>query len=165
MTFLASSILLSGANGYTVAITGFSSLSDMTWPCASTMAIFTPWRIPGSTPKITLGPAGADISKCCKLLANTSIASASAARRFSVNKRCSICGRHLSFHKLLAASAKNSRRAAGALASTSKWLIIFSINGASSPSIFRPKTFSWRPRNIANRRWFGSRARLSLCSK
>ena len=61
-----------------------------TLPVASTMAILTPVRIPGSRPIVTLAPAGAAISKSCKFLANTLIASASAFSRNALNSSVSI---------------------------------------------------------------------------
>ena len=165
MVCLASSTLLSGANGYTVAIAKLSSLFLATWPRLSTTAILTPWRIPGSTPKIVFWPAGAAINRCCKLFANTSIAADSAVKRFSVSKRCSICGRHLSNHSFLPSDNKNCWRSLGSAAVKLNAWLICSINGASSPSMAIVSTLSWRPRSIASNLWLGRRAKLSAWSK
>ena len=63
-----------------------------TLPVASTTATLTPVRMPGSSPMVARGPAGAASSRSCRFLANTEIASAS-ARSFSRASRSAVSDR------------------------------------------------------------------------
>ena len=77
-------------------------------PVGSTTAAFTPVRMPGSSPKVALGPAGAASNKSRKLLAKTLMASISAASRKRSFKSRSIRVNSLTFHAILAVSASQA---------------------------------------------------------
>ena len=66
-----------------------------TFPVASTTATFTPVRIPGSRPMVTLGPAGAASKRALRLRANTLIASVSERSRNAVINSDSKWSEHL----------------------------------------------------------------------
>ncbi|MNF91883.1 hypothetical protein D3C84_745040 [compost metagenome] len=64
---------------------------------ASTTATLTPVRMPGSSPMVQRMPAGAAISRSCRFMANTLIASSSALSRMRPMSSVSICSESLIF--------------------------------------------------------------------
>ena len=139
-------------------------------PVASTIANLQPVRSPGSKPKVTFAPAGAAIIKSFKLREKTLIASTSACSRNCPNNSVSKLWLSFTFHVVCTTFVKNSA-AAWPVKRRLKCSVIICCaleNAPSCPgsvSIFNDKSFSLRPRNMANMRCDGTDFNNSECSK
>ena len=136
-----------------------------TLPVSSTTATFTPVRMPGSSPMVTRGPAGAASSSAFRLRANTLMASVSALLRSAPISSDSRCMKL--FTRQVQRTVSISQRSAGRFMSLMLKRLAMRIShglcgasqvGFSSSLSRRSCTFSIssrRPRNTASARCEG----------
>ena len=149
-----------GGNGYSVAVA--TSL-----PVASTTAAFTPVRIPGSSPSVARGPAGAASSRSFRFRAKTAIASSWARRRNSVSRSAYMVSASLT--RQVQPATPRSQSSPGALpgmpiaAATICSARAVPVSGSGAISIVTTSSFA--ARRIASARCEGIPAQLSAWSK